>query len=164
MAIAVVSELLTPMEIIAEMVVAHNWNFDCSDENQITIFVEGRYSEYEVAFNWFEDKQLLHIACAFEVKMTKRHLAQLRELMRLINESEWVGHFEYMPKIGMVLYRHALVCPPGELLSPKQIYAMLDAALKACEENHPAFTFVLEDKLAAAEAFELNIKETQGNA
>ena len=164
MAVAFVSEMLTPIEVIEQIAAANNWEVDHADKNELVIFVEGRYSEYEVAFSWLEDVQAIHMACGFELEVSQQRLSQLRELTRLLNESAWVGHFDYWREAALGLFRHAVLCPDGEAFSATQAYVMLAKGMEVCEANHAAFKFVVEDNLSAAEALASNITETKGNA
>ena len=90
-----------------------------------------------------DDIEALHLACAFDLKVPERRRAEVQQLIALINEQLWVGHFDLWTKDGMVMFRHALVLAGGVEASGKQCEALLGTALEACERYFPAFQFVV---------------------
>ena len=65
--------------------------------------------------------------------MPERRRAEVQQLIALINEQLWVGHFDLWTKEGIVMFRHALLLAGGVEASGKQCEALLDTALDACE-------------------------------
>ena len=59
------------------------------------------------------DIEALHLACAFELKVPDRCRVEVQQLISLINEQLWVGHFDLWTQDGLVMYRHALVLAGG---------------------------------------------------
>jgi hypothetical protein len=57
----------------------------------------------------------------------------VQQLISLINEQLWVGHFDLWTADGMVMFRHALVLAGGVEASNQQCEALLTAAVDACE-------------------------------
>ena len=60
-----------------------------------------------------DDIEALHLACAFDLKVPERRRAEVQQLIALINEQLWVGHFDLWTEDGMVMFRHALVLAGG---------------------------------------------------
>ena len=71
-------------------------------------------------------------ACNCACRSTSRPAARRRgaaqELINLINQRVWLGHFEVWPDAGEVVFRHALALPGGERPSLAQTASMIDAA------------------------------------
>src|SRR5262249_55469561 len=82
-------------------------------EDEITILVTGKWSDYQVSYTWMFDIEALHLACAFELKVPERCRGEVQQLISLINEQMWVGHFDLWIQDGLVMYRHALVLAGG---------------------------------------------------
>jgi len=86
------------------------------------------------------------------------------QLISMINEQMWIGHFDLWTKDGIVMYRHALVLAGGLTASRLQCEALLSAALDASERYYPAYQFVVWAGKTAREALEAAVFETAGEA
>jgi hypothetical protein len=111
-----------------------------------------------------EDFEALHLACAFDMKVPELRLAEVQQLVALINEQLWIGHFDLWMQNGMVMFRHALVLAGGVAASGRQCEAVLASALDACERYYPAFQFVVWAGKSAREAMDSAMFETSGEA
>ena len=153
-----------PLEVVERMASTNDWSFERAGEDEITILVTGKWSDYQVSFTWMFDIEALHLACAFELKVPERNRTEVQQLISLINEQMWVGHFDLWTKDGIVMYRHALVLAGGVTASGRQCEALLGTALDACERYFPAFQFVVWAGKGAREALDAAMFETQGQA
>ena len=155
---------INPLEVVERVATTHDWSFERAGEDEITILVRGKWSDYQVSFTWMHDIEALHLACAFELKVPERCHATTQQLISLINEQMWVGHFDLWTQDGIVMYRHALVLAGGVAASSRQCESRLGTALDACERYFPAFQFVVWAGKSAREALESAMFETAGEA
>jgi len=155
---------INPVDVVERLAAVNDWTFDRSGDDEITISVAGRWSDYHVSFTWMDEIEALHLACAFDLKVPERRRAEVRQLVSQVNEQLWVGHFDLWAKDGLVMFRHALVLAGGVQASGKQCEAMLDAALATCERYFQAFQFVVWAGKPAAEALDAAMFETSGEA
>jgi len=153
-----------PLEVVEQLASGHNWSFERANDFELTILVTGRWTEYQISFTWMPDIEALHLACAFDLKVPDRCRAEVQQLISLINEQLWVGHFDLWFQDGLVMFRHALVLAGGVEASDKQCEALFAAALEACERYYPAFQFVIWAGKSAREAVEAANFETSGEA
>lgn len=153
-----------PVDVVEQMAAVHDWAFDRLDEDEISISIAGRWSDYHVSFTWMGDIEALHLACAFDLKTPDGRRAEVLRLISLINEHLWVGHFDLWSNDGIVMFRHALLLAGGSEPSGKQCEAALDLALQACERHYQAFQFVVWAGKSAREAFDAALFETTGEA
>jgi hypothetical protein len=153
-----------PLEVVEQLASGHNWAFERANDFELTILVTGRWTEYQVSFTWMPDIEALHLACAFELKVPERCRAEVQQLISLINEQLWVGHFDLWFHDGLVMFRHALVLAGGVEASDKQCEALFSAGLDSCERYYPAFQFVIWAGKSAREALEAANFETSGEA
>ena len=86
------------------------------------------------------------------------------QLISLINEQLWLGHFGLWEKEGVVIFRHALLLTGGIEPSRIQCEGVLQAAIGACERYYQAFQFVIWAGRTAREALETALFETAGEA
>lgn len=155
---------LDPLEAVERLASANDWSFERAGEDEITLLVKGKWTDYQVSFTWMHDIEALHLACAFDLRVPERNRVEVQQLISLINEQMWVGHFDLWLGDGMVMYRHALVLAGGIAASGRQCEALLDTALKACEQYFPAFQFVVWAGKPAREALDATMFETSGEA
>jgi hypothetical protein len=153
-----------PLEVVERVAASNDWSFERAGEDEITILVRGKWSDYQVSFTWMYDIEALHLACAFELKVPERWRAQVQQLISMINEQMWIGHFDLWSQDGIVMYRHALVLAGGVEASGRQCEALLATALEACESYFPAFQFVVWAGKGAREALDAAMFETAGEA
>lgn len=83
-----------PLAVVESMALRNDWSFERSVEDEIAIAVAGRCANYQISFTWMDAIRVLHLACAFEVKIPELRLREIQQLIATINEQMWIGHFE----------------------------------------------------------------------
>ena len=153
-----------PLQVVEDVASVNSWAFERSGDDEITILVKGRWTDYQVCFTWMRDIEALHLACTFDMKIPEARRAEVQKLIAMINEQLWIGHFDLWSQDGMVMYRHALVLSGGLTASGAQCQSLLSTALEACEGYYPAFQFVVWAGKEAREALDAAMFETSGEA
>ena len=154
----------SPLDVVERMAAGNNWPFERAGEDEIGLVVTGRWTNYQVSFTWMTDIETLHLACAFDMRVPDTRLNEVQQLIALINEQLWIGHFDVWMQDGVVMFRHALVLAGGVAASGRQCEAVLGSALDACERYYPAFQFVVWAGKPAREAMKSAMFETSGEA
>ena len=149
-----------PLDVVEHMAAGNNWPFERAGEDEIALVVTGRWTNYQVSFTWMSEIEALHLACAFDMKVPELRLAEVQQLVALINEQMWIGHFDVWMQNGVVMFRHALVLAGGVAASGRQCEAVLASALDSCERYFPAFQFVVWAGKSAREAMDSAMFET----
>jgi hypothetical protein len=152
-----------PLTVVARMAARNNWEFSRTVD-EITLAVAGKRTNYQASFNWMEDISVLHLACAFEMKVPSPRLSEVQQLITSINEQLWIGHFDVWRQSGVVMFRHALLLMGGVSTSAPQCEAVLGAALDSCERYYPALQFVVWAGKSAREALDAAMLDTVGEA
>lgn len=155
---------INPLDVVERLAAGNDWSFERAGEDEITILVSGRWTEYQLSYTWMDDLEALHLACAFDLKVPEPRRAEVQALISLINEQLWIGHFDYWAPQGLVMFRHALVLAGGVAASGKQCEALLSTALDGCERYFTAFQFVVWAGKNAREALDSAMFETSGEA
>ncbi len=158
------SPRISPLDVVERIAAVHDWTFERAGDDEITILINGRWSDYQLSFTWMDEIEALHLACAFDLKVPDRRRSEVQQLISQMNEQMWVGHFDLWPKDGLVMFRHALVLSGGVEASGKQCEALLSTAIDSCERYFPAFQFVLWAGKPAREALDATMFETSGEA
>ena len=153
-----------PVETVEQVAASHGWSFARAGENELTLVVSGVWADYQVFFTWMNEIELLHLACAIDLKFSERRRADMTELVSIVNEQLWVGHFDVWEKDGLVMFRHALPLSGGAAPSGPQCEFLLATAVNTCERYYPAFQYLLWASKSPREAIEAALFETQGEA
>jgi hypothetical protein len=153
-----------PLNAVEQMAADHSWPFEHAGEDEIALIVDGRCTNYQISFTWMHEIEALHLACAFDIKVPETRISDVRQLIALINEDLWIGHFDLWTKSGMIMFRYALVLAGGREASVRQCEAVLGAALDSSERYFPAFQFVVWAGKSAREAMDSAMLETSGRA
>ena len=149
-----------PLDVVEHLAAGNSWPFERAGEDEISIVVTGRWTNYQISFTWMSDIEALHLACAFDMRVPELRLTEVRQLVALINEQMWIGHVEIWQHNGVVMFRHALVLAGGVSASDRQCEAVLGSALDSCERYFPAFQYVVWAGKSARESMDATLFET----
>jgi hypothetical protein len=152
-----------PVDMVEHIATIHDWSFERTAPDELSLSVSGSWCDYHISLTWRGDLEALHLACAFDFKVTKARLTEIYRLMALINEQLWLGHFDLWKEDGMLLYRNGLLLA-GAGTHAAQCEGLLRASLESCERYYQSFQFVLWAGKTAEEALAATMLETQGQA
>jgi hypothetical protein len=156
-------QFTNPVDMVEHIATIHDWAFERSAPDELTLSVEGSWCDYHLSLTWRDDLEALHLACAFDCKVSKVKLNQVYRLIAMINEQLWLGHFDLWKDDGMLLYRHGLLLA-GANTHVSQCEALLHGALEACERYYQTFQFLLWAGKSPEDALAATMLETQGQA
>ena len=108
--------------------------------------------------------EALHVACAFDLKVPERRRGEVLQLVSLVNEQLWLGHFDLWSSESVVMYRHGMLLSGGAEPTEEQAVALIKAAIDACERYYQAFQFVVWAGKSAKDGLEGAMLETMGEA
>lgn len=153
-----------PLDAVERLAADQDWSFNRFDDDEMSVEVAGAHADYRVAFTWIEDMEALHVASAFDLKVPERRRAEMLQLVSLVNEQMWVGHFDVWQRENVVMYRHALLLAGGAEPTSGQCSTVTRMAVEACERYYQAFQFVLWAGKTPREALDSALFETIGHA
>lgn len=153
-----------PVDIIEQIASINDWSFERQDDDEISISVRGSWSDYHVSFNWMSDLESLHVASAFDLKVPDPRRTEIKQLISLVNEQLWIGHFDMWSHEGVVLFRNSHLLSGGAEVTPQQCEALLRSATEACDLYYQAFQFVVWAGKDAGDALSQVMFETVGEA
>jgi hypothetical protein len=153
-----------PVDVIEFVADNNDWSFERIGDDEIAITVTGTWTDYHVSFSWMEDFEVLHLACAFDLKVPEARSLEILRLLSLINEQLLFGHFDLWEQEGAIMFRQSLLLAGGVEPSSQQVEGLLNSALEACETYFQAFQFVIWSGTPAREAMSSVLFETHGNA
>ncbi|GJM02339.1 MAG: hypothetical protein DHS20C08_08400 [Rhodomicrobium sp.] len=151
-----------PIDVIEKLAAIHNWPCE-RHTDELTLNVEGSWTDYHISLNWRDDIEALHLACAFEMKVPEARINEIYRLIALVNEQLWLGHFDIWPQDGLMLFRHGLMLNKAEI-SVEQCEALIASGLEASENYYQAFQYVVWAGKQAPDALASAMFHTEGRA
>lgn len=161
------AQTAAPIDMLEQYFLLQGWPFDRNGDEEIVAQVDAAWGEYELRGLWREDDRVLQFVGLPGLKAELHLRASAYELLGLINEGLWLGHFDLWTGDGTILFRHAAFVggdedEPG--LSLAQAEAFVEAALDECDRYYPAFNFLIQQGKGAAEALRMALTDTAGEA
>ncbi|AGF76109.1 YbjN domain-containing protein [Bartonella vinsonii] len=153
-----------PVDFIEQIACKYDWSFERDVQDEISVCVEGKRTNYRLAFSWMEEQEALHLACAFDLAIESARTTEMHRLLLAINEKLLLGHFDYWQGNNSVIYRQGLLLAGGVHPSHVQVETLLIHALKICESYYVAFQMVALCGESACKALQYTLFETIGNA
>ena len=145
-----------PVDMLASLFEARGWPCEFIGEDEISGEIQGSWAKYQVRGIWRRGDHVLQLLCLPDIRVPDDKRASIFEVLALVNEQLWVGHFDVWSNGNVLLYRHGLMLGDEGLLSLSQAQTSVEAAIDECDRFYPAFQFVLwgdktpEEALAAA--------------
>jgi hypothetical protein len=139
-----------PLDIVEEILAGNEWLHERASEEELAAEVEGRWCDYRLFFVWREE--------------TDAKRRDIHDLLALINEKLWLGHFEVSSDDAIPMFRHTTLYKGGAGASSESLEDLVNIALSECERFFPAFQFVIWGGKGATEALDASMFETLGEA
>jgi hypothetical protein len=154
---------LDPLEVVEHVLSAENLTFDRTEDGDLAFALKGDWKDYELWFAWRPEADCLQLCLSLDLRAPKSKRANAYELLALINQRVWLGHFELWDE-GEIVFRHGMALMTGEQPSLAQAAAMIDVAVEAADRFFPAFDFLLRGAKTPQEAIAACMFETVGEA
>jgi hypothetical protein len=153
-----------PLDIVERIVEYNDWLFDRRSDKEMAVQVPGTWCDYSLYFAWNDDMEAMLFTCAFDMRVAADQKHRLYELLCLVNERIWLGHFGVWEDEGLPMFRHAL--PLRGLRGPttEQMEDLVESAIIECERFYPAFQYVIWGGKEAGEAIDAAMIDTVGEA
>ena len=153
-----------PIDTLEQYFEARGWVHERSGDGEIVASAGGSWAQYELRGVWRPEDQVLQFLAFPDVKVASEKRAAVYEVLGLINEQLWLGHFELWSGSGLIVFRHATLIGENDSLSFEQAEAISEAALEECERFYPVFQFVLWGGKSPTEAIAAALIDTAGEA
>ncbi|MBI5165193.1 MAG: YbjN domain-containing protein [Magnetospirillum sp.] len=153
-----------PLDLVEQIVTANDWAFDRRSDEELAVEVPGKWCNYSLYFAWREDMGAMHFTCAFDMKVPGPKRLVICELLAMVNEKLWLGHFGLWEEEGAPMFRHTSLLRGAIGFTHEQVEDLVDIAVSECERFYPAFQFVIWGGKSAREAVAASLLETVGEA
>ncbi|GEO80317.1 type III secretion system chaperone family protein [Pararhodospirillum oryzae] len=152
-----------PIDLIETIAACKDWTFERRGDQEMAAEVPGHWCDYGLFFAWSEDLDALHFSCAFDMRTPKARRSEILELLALLNERLWLGHFALWTETGIPMFRHTVLLT-GQDLNRATVEELVEIAIGECERFYPAFQFAIWGGKSAQEAIDAALLETVGEA
>ncbi|MFY8195308.1 MAG: YbjN domain-containing protein [Novosphingobium sp.] len=149
---------------MASLFEARGWPCEFVSDDEVTGEIQGSWANYQLRAIWRTEDHVLQILCLPDIRISDDKRQAVFELMALINEQVWIGHFDIWSNGSVLLYRHGLMLGDEGLLSLSQAQAAIEAAVDECDRFYPAFQFVLWGDKSPADALSSAMVDAAGEA
>jgi len=153
-----------PLDVIEQLVLAHDWAFDRRNDSEIAVHVPGRWCDYNLFFAWNDSASAMHFTCAFDMRVPSEKRSPVHELLAMVNERLWMGYFGVWEDEGLPMYRHVLPMRGFREPSFEQVEDLMETAIVECDRFYPAFQYVIWGGKSAADAIASALIDTVGEA
>lgn len=152
-----------PIDLVEEFVHANSWPHDRTSDEEMVIEVAGRWCAYRLHFVWEPSVNALQYSCSFELKVPRGRRIAAHELLAVVNERLWIGHFDLSDDRNPA-FRQAVLLRGAQGANVEQIEDLVDISLSECERFYPAFQLVVWGGKSAQEAIASAMIEPVGEA
>ena len=153
-----------PVDMLAALFEARGWQFEIISDDEVTAEVQGSWAKYQLRGIWRGGDNVLQLLCLPDIRVTKEKHAQAYELLTLVNEQMWLGHFDIWSNGSVLLYRHGALLGDDGMLSIGQAQALTEIAIEECDRFYPAFQFVLWGDKDPKAALDASLVDAAGEA
>ena len=153
-----------PIDMVENIFSAKLFEVNRRNINEVVVEVQGKWSNMLLFFAWETSMKCLHISCLMDIDNKLEDRSKIFELLALINENLWVGHFIYWSEQNAPVFKHSLFLNYEEEFFEHKISQMIDVAINECERIYPVFKVVLTKGMSPQDALFPLTMETMGQA
>ena len=150
--------------MVENIFTAKSFEFERRNINEVVVEVQGKWTNMLLFFAWEESMKCLHMSCLMDINNTMEDRSKVFELLALVNENLWVGHFSYWSEQHMPVFKHSVFLNHEEEYFEHKISQLIDIAVNECERIYPVFKVVLTKGMDPKEALFPMMMETIGQA
>jgi len=143
---------LNPIDIVEDVIYEKKWNFSRADDYELVADISSKWCQYRLYFTWSENVRAMSFTITFDLKFPESKLLNAYELIGLINEKLWIGHFDITSKNGIPAFRHTILYSSDNDFLHKKLENLVDIAIYECEKYYPSFQQVLFEEISAGQS------------
>lgn len=151
---------------VVEAVLQDDDRFACerAEDGDVQFGFKGQWVEAVGYFSWREELPAMLFTVSFGLTAEDEKRKDAAQLIAIINENLWLGHFDIWADDGSIVFRHALPMIGRSEVAPGEVQSLLAAAMDAADRFWPAFDFLLNGGKDPEEAAFAALFETAGEA
>jgi hypothetical protein len=132
-----------PLDMVEEIVQANQWHFERAHDDELVVEMNGAWCRYRMYFLWQRDISALQFTCQFDMKVPEGREGATYELVGLVNNRLWFGHFDLCTEEKTPLFRYTSLYRGSHGPALEQLEDMVEIALTESERFYPSFQYVI---------------------
>ena len=152
MNLALEQNIYNPIDTIENIFTRDNVSFDRRKENELVAEVLGKWDNMLIFFAFEEHMRCLHMSCLLNIETATVDRSKMFELLALLNENLWLGHFSYWSEQKMPIFKHSIILQDNEELFTDKISKIIELSIMECERVHPIFNAVMRQNISPVQA------------
>ena len=152
-----------PIDVVENIFSSRSFELERRSINEVVVEVQGKWNNMLLFFAWEANMQCMHLSCLMDIETKIEDRSKIFELLALVNEELWVGHFSYWTEQNIPVFKHSVILNDGEDIESK-ISQIIDIAIKECERMYPIFKVVLTKGMDPKQALYPMMMATVGQA
>ena len=152
-----------PIDVVENIFSSRSFELERRSINEVVVEVQGKWNNMLLFFAWEANMQCMHLSCLMDIETKIEDRSKIFELLALVNEELWVGHFSYWTEQNIPVFKHSVILNDGEDIESK-ISQIIDIAIKECERMYPIFKVVLTKGMDPKQALYPMMMATLGQA
>lgn len=152
------------LDLIERVLEDADWSYERDGYNSVHCIIPTHWGDMGGVFTMREETESLQFSLTLDVKPTAIRRNALNELLVMINEQLWLGHFDFWPMDDSILFRHTIAMSGRSEPAGSEISSVISAATRAIEKFTPSMNYVIWAGKSASESLETAMFETIGQA
>jgi hypothetical protein len=159
----IAEETANPLDCVEEVITRKDWVFDRPSPDEISVQVSGRHGLYRLNFLWQEEYRALQLCCEYDLRLAEERADMAASLLRTINESMWLGHFDIPAFSRAPCFRHTSLMN-NFAAGDEQIDDLIEIAIAECERYFDSFYFLAHGATVDQPMLDLALMPQAGEA
>lgn len=157
------NENSTPIDELEDIASGQNLPYLRFGQDELMIRYPDSWENFQSFWTWDREMQTLDVVASSLLKFEEEDLVNIYELLTLINNRLWIGHFDLTDE-GSPTYRHTLMLRGVGGSTMELVEDLFAITLAEYQRFFPAFQYVVEGKQSPQDALNLSLLETEGEA
>lgn len=152
MNLALEEDLYNPIDTIERIFARDKVSYDRRKDTELVAEVLGKWDNMLVFFAYEEHLRCLHISCLLNLEASNVDRGKMFELLAMLNENLWLGHFSYWSEQKMPIFKHSVILQDNEELFTHKISKIIELSIMECERVYPIFNAVMRQNVEPGQA------------
>ena len=153
-----------PLDALEKIIGQKHWPYSRANEDELVSDIKSKFCSYRLYLAWSKDICAVSLTITFDLKVPSSMKSKIYELLSLINENLWIGHFDITSKNGIPAYRNTYLIKEKSMESIQILEDLVDIGINECEKFYPSFQMVLWEDCTPNTAVATCLMETKGRA
>ena len=153
-----------PLDVVEEIIYMKKWSCSRANDYELVSEINGNYCLYRLYIVWSEKINAISLTITFDLKVPQASKNLIYELLSLINENLWMGHFDITSRSGIPAYRNTFLINNNNIENIGIMEDIVDIGINDCEKFYPSFQMVMWEGCSPNTAAATCLMETKGRA